>query len=795
MRHALPWLSISFGLGILAGAGTALPGTVVTRALVGACVLGLAALAARGRRWVLLLPVAAFLAGHARVSVVIAPRRAPCHVAHHVSREPMQLHAEVADLPVPTHDGTRQRLRALAGVRAGASLPLCGHVELHQGPGAVTLWPGERVVLGARLRPAVGPRNPDLPSPQLRRLSEDVGAVVVARPDETLLAHAVGPSWLRRLRARVATRVNAALPTPSAGRAIVSALVLGAREELSGEQVDRFARAGVVHLLSVSGLHLTFVAGSLFALLLWSLRRLPWLAGRLDVRPVAALGAAAAAILYTALTGAESPTVRACVMSCALFCGVLAGRPGDGWRGLAAAALLLLLLDPVNLFRPSFQLTFAAMTAVALSSPRGDPRPVGLVRRSWRATRALLVGTAAATLLTAPIVAHHFGSTSVVGLLANLLAVPWTTAVVMPLALGGAFLSTTGLPIVATPVLEAAAWSAEQLDRMAHHAAALPGSAIACRPGWPVALGLLAVGLAVLTRRRLRVLMGALGGLLLAAAFAASLAGRSGRTLEATVLDVGQGDSIYLRLPGGEAVLVDGGGVPGSAYDVGARRVVPFLRAQKVQRVSLLVATHPHADHVAGLLAVLDGVPVDELWTCWHDEPSALHEALLERARRRGVPVRRPRLWRRGEVTVRPLWPGGAEGHCADPFASTNDNSIVLRVEHGRASLILAGDVEADSEGALVRRYGDALRATVLKVSHHGSRTSSTDSWLAAISPQLAVVSCGFDNAFGFPHPEVLERYRAARIPLLRTDRLGAVRLRLEASGAASWTAPFSLIP
>jgi len=282
-------------------------------------------------------------------------------------------------------------------------------------------------------------------------------------------------------------------------------------------------------------------------------------------------------------------------------------------------------------------------------------------------------------------------------------------------------------------------------------------------------------------------------------------------TLEAIFLDVGQGDSALLRFPGGGAMLVDAGGVlpvgpragARTSHDPGTTRVVPFLRAAGIRRLEVVVATHPHPDHVGGLAAVLATFPVDELWVCWDDPEPAL-APLLEVALRRGVKVSRPRLVRRPDgVVVEPLWPHGEgeprggegvgegangrssaqAGRCTDPGDSANDSSVVLRVAYGAASVLLAGDIEEDAERRLAARGGERLRSQVLKVPHHGSATSSSEVLLRTVAPRLAVISCGVQNSFGFPAPAVLARYREHGIEVARVDQLGAISVRLDRNG------------
>ncbi|MCK5800295.1 MAG: MBL fold metallo-hydrolase, partial [Deltaproteobacteria bacterium] len=320
---------------------------------------------------------------------------------------------------------------------------------------------------------------------------------------------------------------------------------------------------------------------------------------------------------------------------------------------------------------------------------------------------------------------------------------------------------------------------------IAEGVASIPAAAIEARPTWAVALGVLGLAFAVLlgragwSRRALVVLSGAF--------VLAGTISWGPTPLRATFFDVGQGDSALLRFPTGEAMLIDTGGSERGGYDPGARNVLPALRALGVRRLAVLAISHPHADHIAGAKAILEGLEVGEVWICWHDEPNVWIQRLRRWARARGVPLRRPRRWRRGEVTVEPLWPRGHDT-CALPGLGPNDNSVVLRVSLGEASILFTGDIERYAETALVEGGRRRLRATVLKVPHHGSETSSTQALLRAVRPRLAVISVGRGNRFALPDAAALRRYRRLQIPVARIDRLGAIAVDLWPSGRMRWS-------
>jgi competence protein ComEC len=788
MPLLLPLAAVSLALGL--GFGCRLdPGLRVPLLML---VLGGVVLVVGRRRPSLALAATAVAwlgAGAALGHLAIHRPLTACHVARAGVGGSVALTAEVAALPRRTHRGWRVPLRALAVAGHGA---VCGGVDLYLPRGGPLVWPGERVRAWVRPRPAVPGRNPGVPGGQLRLLRDGVGWRVSADASRlVVLGGARSPPLLWRLRERVRGQLRRAIGRP-APRAIVQALVLGDRRGMDHGLRQRFARAGISHLLAISGLHLSLVALAALLGLRRALLWLPWLAARTDVRRVAAVLAAATALAFTVFTGGAPSAVRACVMVGACFLGLAWQRPPDLARPLSLACICLLVADPLNLLRPGFQLSFAAVIGIALVLRR-VPGGRGRTRlgRAWARVRGLALTTLGATLVTAPVVAHHFGQVSLAGLAVNLLAVPWTSLVLLPCSLLGA---VAGLvwPAAGQWLLGIAGWAAGVLDRLAGVASAPEVPLVVhASPGWLATLGLCAAFLALLTRRRARRALLALAlALVVAGLISERPPGSAEASLEAVFLDVGQGDSTFVRLPDGATLLVDGGGSEdGRGFDPGRTRVLPFLRRAGVRRLDLVVASHPHADHVAGLLSVLDAVPVGELWTCWHDEPSHWMDLLRGRARARGVRLGRPRPWRRGAALVRPLWPAGWEGMCGDPGYGANNNSIVLRLELGRAAMILPGDIERPVEGRLLSTRPELLRADVLKVPHHGSASSSSAAFLRAVAPRLGVISCGLGNGFGIPHPAVLGRYRRLGVALSRVDRVGAVGVCLGADGSLSWRA------
>ncbi len=573
---------------------------------------------------------------------------------------------------------------------------------------------------------------------------------------------------LHRLRAALDARLAQTGP----GSALVRALALGERAGLSQPAQDAFARLGLAHLLSVSGLHLALVAGLVFAAAHAGLARWSWLAARRDSRAPALAAAVAGAVVYALLSGSEVPVRRSLLLVLALALAMARGRRGGPHEPLAAASLAILAAEPQALFGASFQLSFAASAALALA-PRSQPMtPGGVGSRVWGWLREAVSSSATALAATSPLAAAQLGNVAPIALLANVAAIPWTGAIVLPASL-------LAVGMAALPAALRPAWGLWAVERIAAGTlAAVEASAgwlptLAPRPppgaGWLAAASLVALAALFARGTTLRVLLCLAANGALALAPPAGLASPLPRLI---ALDVGQGDALLVQGRLG-AVLVDAGPATPDGVDLGRRVVVPALAALGVGRLDLLVVTHADLDHRGGVPAVLARVPVGALWLPYGARGDPGFAGVLAAAAKRGVPVSErgagdPPL-RAGDLWVEPLWPPASA-----QAGSRNDRSLAVRVTAGDRRVLLPGDLEAPAEALLVASGVD-LRADVLALAHHGSRTSSTLAWLAAVDPALALVSAPCHGRFGMPHPEVRARARAAGLSVWWTGRDGAL--------------------
>lgn len=659
-----------------------------------------------------------------------------------------------------------------------------------KGRGEFFAIPGEVYRSTLRLREPRGFRNAhsfDYPR-YLRR--QGVSATAFLENFAALERESPAPwpsRWMGGLRRELRSVLQASVPDPRA-RGVLAALLLGDGGLLEAGVEEDFRRAGLTHVLVVSGLHFTFVTLFFFlpAYAMLALRR-RWSESGRAWRWAFAL-ALPPVLAYGLLVGL-SPSVMRGLGACALVGLARLGR----WRrdfgaALLGSALLLLAWQPLWLFSLSFQLSFLSVTALYFLGRawRGFWKGQGVL--AWALTT--LYSTCAVNLALLPLLARSFHEVSLIAPLSNLLFVPYYAGFLLPAELLGAcsyFLFPSW-----------GEWSFAALGRIQ----AVANSLLSVLAGWRHATWLVrpwsasdwlayAFGLgALLSLGRWR-----RSGLCLLACLAALLTGKIWTAmhprpplLTLRVLDVGQGESLLLQLPDGQGIVLDGGGFPHSDFDMGKNVVLPELLASGLERPVALALSHPDADHWKGLKYLAERLDFGEFWVGAGTEAQrdfAVLNSVLAKRGRRPRRLRRGEKWAQGGAEFTVLWPPG-DGSAA--ALSDNDRSLVLKVCFRQVCLLLTGDLEAAGEAALLAELsGPELR--VLKVAHHGSATSSGEAFLRALRPTWALISVGAGNRYRLPQAGVLARLGEVGARVYRTDLSG--ELELETDGRTVTLRPF----
>jgi len=733
------------------------------------------------------------------------------------SRETVLLDGCVVEPSVLSPGRQQFTLELDPGARARVSLPL---EDEHPPP---RLEYGQRVEIEARIRP---PRNFHNPGSfdyagYLARQKIFWNASMTRGSAARVVPGRCGwraMALIFALRGAALDRIESLYPASAGGytAGMMEAMLIGESSQLQKIWTENFRRTGTFHALVISGAHVAVLAGVLlFLLRLCSLGEIPALALT-----------AAAAWLYALVSGFSPPVARA------------AGGFTLYLIALAAVALVYLLSDPGEMGDASFQLSFLCVAALGgLAAPlleattapfarglrdirnfeaephleprvtqfRVELRLVAETLEAWSRVPAGWCAEGLAMLLRAGIfvyemalvslaiqiglalpMAVYFHRISFTGITANVIIVPLLEAAV-PIGFLAIFSGWHAPAALAGWLLKIGARTADW------HARLEPSWRVSNPPMWlAVAFaGSLILFAAVLRSARWRGRGGVPTGCLVALLFAVVLwqpwtAPAAPHSLELTAIDVGQGDSLLVIFPEGRSMVIDGGGVlqfgrpsgPASApprrpnLDTGEDVVSPYLWSRGIRRIDILAATHAHQDHSGGLSALLENFRPRELWVGTNPSPE-----LLRRAAELRIPVRTP------NASAPPFDYGGARLEVLSPpqdFAppkSGNNDSLALRITYGAHSFLLTGDLESPIERLLVAG-GRPLHADVLKVGHHGSKTSTSPDFLNAVSPSVAIISAGFENPFGHPHASVLARLSERHSAILRTDRDGLITVR-----------------
>jgi competence protein ComEC len=645
---------------------------------------------------------------------------------------------------------------------------------------------------------------------------------------------------IAQARARLRDEIDALFANNPQSAATLRAMLLGDRTFIDRDESIAFQKTGVFHILVVAGLHVAALA----ALIFWTSRRLRFSPVTTVIFVVAVLAA------YVAVVEVRAPVLRATLMACAVVLGGFFYRRLDLLNSAALAALLLLIARPLAIRDSSFQLSFVAIGCIAgLAIPwlAATVQPYAVALRGWRdvtrdaghepraaqfrldvratlrwiashspaqaasAIQNSLAGSLAITfrawellaltlvlqLGMLPLMAANFHRIALSSPAVNLAAVP-VTGIIVP---WGFLTLTVGLiwPLLGKLLAAPLAILTASLLRTVDWFAALPhwSYRIPAPPLWLTILFFtLATGTAIVARldlapaRRQGLILRALSAALLATALLVATfpfpPTHAAGQLESTVLDVGQGDSIFLVSPHGRTMLIDGGGAfrgfPGreehNGTDPGEEAVSPYLWSRGFKTINVVALTHAHQDHLGGLTAILENFKVNELWLGREVDSRALSQ-LEAVAKLRGTQIKheiRGQTFMWDGVEGQFLWPEIAATEIA-PSAKNND-SLVLRLKFGERTLLFPGDAEKAVERSMLSENDEAiLHSDILKIGHHGSKNSTTPDFLSAVNPQLAIISSGEGNPYGHPSPEVLDRLQSAGVRTLRTDTNGAIHI------------------
>ena len=637
---------------------------------------------------------------------------------------------------------------------------------------------GDRITAEGKIRRPHGYQNPGQIDTALLLRTQGITASLSARRGSVSIESRddISPweQWMRRaaeIRTHYLERMRAVMPRTDA--AAIFAMLFGGYEGIDPALLEAYTTTGIVHILSVSGSHISLIA----AVIAWIavILRLPrWFGAAVVISAI---------FFYVLLAGMVPPAVRSGMMGGAAFLGLVLGRERDAKYLLLLTGLFMLMVSPLLLFHISFQLSFLATAGLLFLAPV-------LAAKMHRLPRLVSMAfsiTIAAQLMVLPVLAWYFNQVSISALLANLVVVPIVELIIIM----GLF---AGIVAYLLPLFGGILFAADSVllgisFELTRALAALPLSKV-----WLPSMGIVPsvcyyaviLMLCAPTEMRRKILSRFLAYRCIAAVLCLALlvgvcAWRMVMPREMAVhfIDVGQGDCALVVTPHGHAMLFDTGGTRDSAFDIGARVDVPYLLHYGVREVDYIFLSHAHEDHAAGAGAILSRLPVKHVYTA--DEGRHAYAMSMRLGDANPLLSKLSRA-AAGDtfvldgVTVEVLY-----APALDPLdnATGNEVSNVYRIRYGDASFLFTGDLIREHEQRMLAAGTDAS-ATVLKIPHHGSHTSSSEEFIRAVHPMYAVYCVGAGNSFGHPHADVMERYKQMQVKTLRTDEDGAIVFRTD---------------
>ncbi len=755
-----------------------------------------AALAAllRGRR-ALASPLAlAAGAGYLALQPLLVAAPPAGHVAECIDQGRCRIVGTVAERPIAGHARQRFVLKVeKAGQAQAAVRKASGLLRVTCAGDGPLLAAGDRIRFEAHIRGFRNFENPGGFDYRRYMAMKGIRAAAYLRGEDLTVMEKGVPGPVDAFRSALIGFMERRLDMPAAG--LLQALLLGDRQGIDPAVRETFNRAGVGHILAISGLHVGIVAGAAFFLLRRLLAFFPIFLRRAWTRKGAAVLTVGAVIGYGLLAGMSPSTQRAVVMICTFMAALVFGRQADPTNTLALAALAILVWDPGALFAVSFQLSFAAAGAI-LYGLEGERSPFpleGSRQRLLKRTALFIYVSLLAVLGTLPLTAFYFNRISLVGLAANCVAIPLIGFIALPVGLFSVLLFWISQPLAgvgfsaAARVLDAAVAGIGLFAGVPHAAPRVVTPSL-------LEIGIyytLFFSLLNLRRKKWARTVAAAMLLLAGADVCHWVQNRLWHPeMRVSFIDVGQGAASLVELPRGKCILIDGGGFSDNRiFDVGAGVVAPFLWQKKIRTLDTVILTHPNGDHLNGLIYILENFQVGEIWTNGQTADTYGYGQLTAAIQASGI--RAPafdQLRRHSRINGVDLTilhpPGGFLNRIdEDPWRDSNNNSITVRAAFGAVSFLFPGDAMAAAEQEMAAGQCSALSSTVLAAPHHGSRTSSTPVFLDCVRPEVVIVSAGWRLRQYFPHPIVRKRYDARHLELFSTYRHGAVTVTTDGGG------------
>jgi competence protein ComEC len=718
----------------------------------------------------------------------LSPETSQYSIKNRASTNPMTIEGVISDRPSVAPEGSRLLVRVESIFAEKRVDSVSGTLLLYVSKGDISFSRGDRIRFVSRISL---PRRLGLPGefdyPRYLAL-QGVSATgrVASQAEIVLIRGDAVPSWQRKVDQTaqlLGDAIRVAIPDIQVS-SVLTALLIGDQRRIPQDLANAYTRAGVNHILSISGFHVGIIAAFITLTLIWFMTRFEYPALRWNLRKVALLIAVPAMVAYLFLTGNAPATARSVIMLTVFAAALFAERERDSINTLLFAAFFLVALNPPTLFDVSFQLSFISLWGILLAVPPITKLTANTGSVRMRNMIQFIAASVAASCVTVLPVLYIFKVASLNGILTNFIIVPL-------LGYGAVLAGFVALPFIIpfpsfAPII---LWPAAKLVFISNQfiiwCNSLPVLTFHGINSWDIFFFLIFMtGMTFIKSRfllKVSAILIPLSAILLHIYTATVADGR----LHITMLSVGQAESVLIRLPDGSTMLVDGGGyLQDTGHDFGQRVLAPALGALYSERIDKMIATHEHPDHSGGLPFIIKNFAVGDFWSIKKvtDEirKELKEKQIPERTLAAGDVIALP-----GAVNLTVLSPEKSEETTADDDElSVNEQSLVFRLSYGKFSMIFCADAGFEAEERMLSDKKE-LQSTVLKVGHHGSRFSTSKEFLDRVHPELALISVGAGNRFGLPSSRTIDLLRSKKIATYRTDRDGTIEL---VTDGVSWS-------
>ena len=739
-------------------------------------------------------PLFLFLSlGYLSLQFWTSPAFSPHHVIHFTDGHAYEITGTVSERPLVQHHRTRLFLKVKTLSRNQQHFTSEGMIRVTLVGHNPVPEKGDQLTFTSRIRAIRNFSNPGgFDYERFMAFRRVWGSAYASTRDILLTRNEKEDSVLgffETLQNRIHVLIDASGKKPATG--VLKALTIGDKSSIPETTRNAFVRAGLGHLLAISGLHVGIVASLSFFLFRWLLSYSLFLCRHAWVDKASAVWTVIPVLYYGMISGMSPSTQRAVTMTIIFLLAFQLGREHDLLNTLAVAALVILIIFPPALFSVSFQLSFTAVAAIILGLSifpqrfRQNGNSFGLKWR--RRCYTFLWVSLFAIIGTMPLTLYYFHQMSLVGILANCIAVPLIGFVVVPVGITASLIASVSSSIAAVGFkicIIFLSWGIDIIDLIAGFKLA---SIKSISPSvFEIGVFYVLFWSVCSFFKHPKVKWVLVAALVVMAADGGYWVHRRllHNDFRVTVLDVGQGTASLLEFPKGYTMLIDGGGFSDNAsFDVGERIVAPYLWQNKISTVDTLVLSHPNSDHLNGLIYIAENFHVKNLWSNHEPAETFGYKRLMAVVKKRNIRHPDfgsiPRTIHINGVETKILHPEpnfDPEGILAK-VKGENNNSLVVKTTFGDSSILFSGDIQETAEREILYRNRLDLASTVLVCPHHGSKSSSTPQFVTRVNPDYVIITAGWQNRFHFPHQEVLERYQKQGSAIFRTDIDGAVRM------------------